>query len=505
MVDQARLDFLQEENLDEHYRTGYGTDAVGGIAGTVIHVTSLAGAATTVGTWAWALAVIAATPSGTGNVYVIIDADGILNRTSVSLINRPNITIDALGRYVIFTGRGLQFGSNADNIVLLNLMVDSISSGDGISLEQSNTPYFLAHIESSPLGGTVADGHIDIVNQSAAGQFGTVAWFRSNTHAGSELVMLQGDQNSVNENVNFLTIHHSFHDETRLRHPLVTGKAHSYNNYIRWGTFAGIEVRAVEAAAITEPPEVHSENDTFDAEVASTAGTPPTNTRGLYYYSSTSRGKATGKRLLNTAQANDQNAGSVRDFHAAYVSLFGAGADFTAHTASADHDLVIQRRAGATLRVTLSGSIHNVPADEVVGETAILDFTSFDDLPAAGASFDAVRQDIIDGFRMEGDPAFDPTTLFTSVTDIVRTSTNRATCTASGALSLAEAGRLYWEGDVTLTNRWLVGWNPLTILEDAGTPPPETPGAVVTVTSPADTATVEQLDFDITWTLEAAP
>lgn len=485
VIEAARLAFLNPTNLDEYYNIGFGEEATGGAAGIDISVTVLSTVPTIVGSWGWALQQIANTPFATGNIYVKVLVSGNLTQTSVASINRPNVTIDALGQFFCLQGRGISFGSNANNIVLLNLQGDAISSGDWISLEAGTTPFMLAHMESAPFGGQIVDGHIDITEARPEGQYGTVCWFRSNPHTNNELVMILGDRVTDQEvEVQFLTTHHNYYAGTRQRHPLVMGNVHSVNNYIRWGTLEGIcGHHTTENAPLfgsTKPCEIWSENDTFDAAVASGE-----QGSGVDYHDTRSRGKITGARSLNgVTQLRQQNSTLVSDFHAMYIT------PFTPHTASATHDTFVQRRAGARMRVTMSGTLNGKTSDALVGETVVLQFSANDPLPAAGSAFDAVRQSIIDGFKIVGDATFDPGDLFTSVSNIVRTSSTVVTCTVSGNLALEDDSQLYWEEDPTGT--WLCAWNPQTIIASGGEPePPEDPDSDITIVN---------LTFDATTT-----
>ncbi|XP_078443862.1 putative pectate lyase 21 [Wolffia australiana] len=221
---------------------GFGRLAVGGLDGSVYHVTTLADdgdGSLRVGC------------SYVESLWIIFHVSGTL-RLSSPLIVSSYKTIDGRGQRVKITGHGLQL-MKCEHVIVCNLEFEGGRGhdADAIKIKDGSRHIWIDRCSLSDFD----DGLIDVTRGST-----DVTISRCKFSAHNKVMLIGADSGDVGDRCIRVTIHHCFFDGTRQRHPRVRfGKVHLYNNYTRkWGLYgvcASVESQIISQCNIYEAGE----------------------------------------------------------------------------------------------------------------------------------------------------------------------------------------------------------------------------------------------------------
>ena len=236
-------------DVDELFvrREGFGANAIGGLHGRIVTVTSnLDGGSGTLR---------AAIGGATGPVWIrFANSMTIALNTPISLPS--NVTIDGRGSNIQITGRGLKLTGGVSNIILTNLTIrDDYDIANDVDPEDrlndavqiSNAHTIWLHTLSLSNFG---DGLVDI---TGGARDVTVSWTQFQNHNKTMLINAhyQPDPyvHAARDSRNRVTLHHNVFRTCQRQPRLVFGKAHLYNNLIQeWSSYAisvGLEGQAL--------------------------------------------------------------------------------------------------------------------------------------------------------------------------------------------------------------------------------------------------------------------
>lgn len=312
----TRLGLLSE-------RVGFGRNATGGSSACVIHITngndSGPGSLRDVAT--------------RGNAWIVFDGDYTI-RLSSNIELGANLTIDGRGRRVEVTGAGMHMnGADSSNIILENLTLTHAAGAgwnDLLRVRGGASNFWFDHLTMADAG----DEYIDITLAPSSGVYGTISWSRFDLGGPLntlEFVMLIGDGSGTSTNHLFnITAHHNWYHGTSQRHPLMSGKLHSFNNVIEYDQF-GIQVRRDAGAGGSIGSQLVSENDVFDAYTVDSI-----RAAGVWLEDSGNFVRVVNPVLLGGAIANSSNPGGAFNPASMYsYSLTPSGSVKSVVTASA--------------------------------------------------------------------------------------------------------------------------------------------------------------------------
>ncbi|KAK9087002.1 hypothetical protein Syun_029396 [Stephania yunnanensis] len=201
---------------------GFGRFAIGGLHGSIYHVTTLA-------------------DDGPGSLrvgcrqrepfWIIFDVSGTIHLSSYLSISSYK-TIDGRGQRIKFTGKGLRL-KECEHVIICNLEFEGGRGHDvdGIQIKPHSKHIWIDRCSLRDYD----DGLIDITRQST-----DITISRCHFAQHDKTMLIGADPTHVDDRCIRVTIHHCFFDGTRQRHPRVRyGKVHLYNNYTRnWSIYA---------------------------------------------------------------------------------------------------------------------------------------------------------------------------------------------------------------------------------------------------------------------------
>lgn len=201
---------------------GFGRFSVGGLHGSLYHVTSLA-------------------DSGPGTLregckqkeplWIVFEVSGTINLLSYLRVSSYK-TIDGRGHRIKLVGKGLQL-KECEHIIINNLEFEGGRGPDvdGIQIKPNSRHIWIDRCSLSDYD----DGLIDITRQSTDITISRCHFFNHD-----KTILIGADPTHVGDRCMRVTIHHCFFDGTVQRHPRVRfGMVHLYNNYTRnWGIYA---------------------------------------------------------------------------------------------------------------------------------------------------------------------------------------------------------------------------------------------------------------------------
>ncbi|KAF6999210.1 hypothetical protein CFC21_015273 [Triticum aestivum] len=201
---------------------GFGRRAIGGLHGTLYHVTSLQDD----GHGTLREACRAKEP-----LWVVFEVSGDIHLHTYLRVSSHK-TIDGRGQRVRLTGKGLQLKA-CHHVIVCNLQFEAGRGHDvdGIQIKPGSTNIWIDRCSLADYD----DGLIDITRQST-----DITVSRCHFAKHDKTMLIGADPTHVDDRCIRVTIHHCFFDGTRQRHPrLRFGKVHLYNNYTRdWGIYA---------------------------------------------------------------------------------------------------------------------------------------------------------------------------------------------------------------------------------------------------------------------------
>ncbi|EHA8589375.1 putative 60S ribosomal protein L35 [Cocos nucifera] len=201
---------------------GFGRHAIGGLNGSVFHVTSLA-------------------DDGYGSLrdacrrkeplWIVFEVSGTIHLSSYLRVSSYK-TIDGRGQRVKLEGKGLQL-KECEHVIICNLEFEGGRGHDvdGIQIKPKSRHIWIDRCSLCDYD----DGLIDITREST-----DITVSRCHFSMHDKTMLIGADSSHITDRCIRVTIHHCFFDGTRQRHPrLRFGKVHLYNNYTRnWGIYA---------------------------------------------------------------------------------------------------------------------------------------------------------------------------------------------------------------------------------------------------------------------------
>ncbi|KAJ4764128.1 Pectate lyase [Rhynchospora pubera] len=221
---------------------GFGRHAIGGVHGSVYHVTSVA-------------------DDGPGSLregcrkkeplWIVFEVSGTIHLSSYLRVSSYK-TIDGRGQRVKLTGKGLQL-KECEHVIVCNLEFEGGRGHDvdGIQIKPKSQHIWIDRCSLRDYD----DGLIDITREST-----DITVSRCYFANHDKTMLIGADCSHIGDRCIRVTIHHCFFDGTRQRHPrLRFGKVHLYNNYTRnWGIYAvcaSVEAQIVSQCNIYEAGE----------------------------------------------------------------------------------------------------------------------------------------------------------------------------------------------------------------------------------------------------------
>ncbi|XP_010920739.1 probable pectate lyase 4 [Elaeis guineensis] len=218
---------------------GFGRHAIGGLNGSVFHVTSLA-------------------DDGYGSLrdacrrkeplWIVFEVSGTIHLSSYLRVSSYK-TIDGRGQRVKLEGKGLQL-KECEHVIICNLEFEGGRGHDvdGIQIKPKSKHIWIDRCSLRDYD----DGLIDITREST-----DITVSRCHFSRHDKTMLIGADSSHITDRCIRVTIHHCFFDGTRQRHPRVRfGKVHLYNNYTRnWGIYAvcaSVEAQIVSQCNIYE-------------------------------------------------------------------------------------------------------------------------------------------------------------------------------------------------------------------------------------------------------------
>ncbi|KAJ3682768.1 hypothetical protein LUZ60_012995 [Juncus effusus] len=201
---------------------GFGRHAIGGVHGSVYHVTTLE-------------------DDGPGSLreacrkkeplWITFQLSGTIFLNSYLRVSSYK-TIDGRGVNIKLTNKGIQL-KECQHVIICNLKFEGGRGHDvdGVQIKPNTRHVWIDRCELRDYD----DGLIDITRQSTDI---TVSRCYFGNH--DKTMLIGADPTHTGDRCIRVTIHHCFFDGTRQRHPrLRFGKVHLYNNYTRdWGIYA---------------------------------------------------------------------------------------------------------------------------------------------------------------------------------------------------------------------------------------------------------------------------
>ncbi|KAF3442042.1 hypothetical protein FNV43_RR15958 [Rhamnella rubrinervis] len=201
---------------------GFGRCAIGGLHGSVYHVTTLA-------------------DDGPGSLregcrkkeplWIVFEVSGIITLSSYLNVSSYK-TIDGRGQRIKLSGKGLRL-KECEHVIICNLEFEGGRGPDvdGIQIKPNSKHIWIDRCSLSDY----EDGLIDITREST-----DITISRCHFSRHDKTMLIGADPSHIADRCIRVTIHHCFFDGTRQRHPRVRfGKVHLYNNYTRnWGIYA---------------------------------------------------------------------------------------------------------------------------------------------------------------------------------------------------------------------------------------------------------------------------
>lgn len=201
---------------------GFGRCAIGGLHGSLYHVTSLL-------------------DDGPGSLrdacrkkeplWIVFEVSGTIHLSSYLSVSSYK-TIDGRGQKIKLTGKGLRL-KECEHVIICNLEIEGGRGPDvdAIQIKPNSKHIWIDRCTLSDF----EDGLIDITRGST-----DITISRCHFHQHDKTILIGSDPKHVDDRCMKVTIHHCFFDGTRQRHPRVRfAKVHLYNNYSRnWGIYA---------------------------------------------------------------------------------------------------------------------------------------------------------------------------------------------------------------------------------------------------------------------------
>ncbi|XP_058215255.1 probable pectate lyase 4 [Rhododendron vialii] len=201
---------------------GFGRCAIGGLHGSLFHVTTLA-------------------DDGPGSLregcrkkeplWIVFEVSGTINLSSYLSVSSYK-TIDGRGQRIKFMGKGLRL-KECEHVIICNLEFEGGRGpdADGIQIKPNSKHIWIDRCSLR----NYDDGLIDITRGST-----DVTISRCHFSKHDKTMLIGADPSHIGDRCIRVTIHHCFFDGTRQRHPRVRfAKVHLYNNYTRdWGIYA---------------------------------------------------------------------------------------------------------------------------------------------------------------------------------------------------------------------------------------------------------------------------
>ncbi|RWR76854.1 putative pectate lyase 4 [Cinnamomum micranthum f. kanehirae] len=201
---------------------GFGRSAIGGLHGSIYHVTTLA-------------------DDGDGSLrygcrkqeplWIVFEVSGTIHLNSYLNVSSHK-TIDGRGQRVKLFGKGLRL-KECEHVIICNLEFEGGRGHDvdGIQIKPKSRHIWIDRCSLQDYD----DGLIDITREST-----DITISRCHFARHDKTMLIGADPTHVEDRCIRVTIHHCFFDGTRQRHPRVRfGKVHLYNNYTRnWGIYA---------------------------------------------------------------------------------------------------------------------------------------------------------------------------------------------------------------------------------------------------------------------------
>lgn len=201
---------------------GFGRFAVGGLHGSIYHVTTLA-------------------EDGPGSLregcrkkeplWIVFEVSGTIHLSSYLSVSSYK-TVDGRGQRIKITGKGLRL-KECEHVIICNLEFEGGRGPDvdGIQIKPKSQHIWIDRCSLRDYD----DGLIDITREST-----DITISRCHFVKHDKTMLIGADPSHVGDRCIRVTIHHCFFDGTRQRHPRVRyGKVHLYNNYTRnWGIYA---------------------------------------------------------------------------------------------------------------------------------------------------------------------------------------------------------------------------------------------------------------------------
>jgi pectate lyase len=161
-----------------------------------------------------------------------------------------NKTIDARGRHITVTGRGLRIAGRR-NVIVHGLRLEDADrdNEDALQIINGSRDVWIDHVSVR----TFTDGALDITR---AATDVTVSWCHFSDH---DKVMLIGASPDHVEDVEIrVTLHHNFFEGTVQRHPRIRyAYVHAFNNYLRhwqsYGMASSQNARLLSERNVFEP------------------------------------------------------------------------------------------------------------------------------------------------------------------------------------------------------------------------------------------------------------
>ncbi|KAK6942898.1 Pectate lyase [Dillenia turbinata] len=202
---------------------GFGRFAIGGLHGSLYHVTTLA-------------------DDGPGSLrngcrekeplWIVFDVSGTIHLHSYLNVSSYK-TIDGRGQRIKITGKGGLKLKECEHVIICNLEIEGGRGPDvdAIQIKPNSKHIWIDRCSLRDYD----DGLIDITRGST-----DITISRCHFAQHDKTMLIGADPSHTGDRCIRVTIHHCFFDGTRQRHPRVRfGKVHLYNNYTRaWGIYA---------------------------------------------------------------------------------------------------------------------------------------------------------------------------------------------------------------------------------------------------------------------------
>ena len=469
-----------------------GGAVTGGITEDVIEVTNLNNS----GAGSFRQAIADAKTAGGG--WIRVTVSGTVTLLSDIAIDDPvNITVDARGQDFKLSGQGIYWNdtsggtSNNGNIVWINVQqVGGANNNDYMQNYNRDHDFaggfLLAYSEfqgfNENLNDEAVDFHINVPDN--VGKDITTAFLRfekleDDTNGLAVITWADAGSPANNPSKFKMLEHHTYYAPTAggraidYRTPLHGGRNTANDSQLATAAvhyLSNCFIAAQENGAYCSGSSwMHGIGNTLDGQYAggdkSILFRPDTSVT-----STNASVRVDDVRLLNSASYAEQN-------RAVLTTASSLWASFTYCAPSADHDDIVKKRAGASLRVTLSGTAVGTTGAELSGKYFDLTWPT-GTLPTS-TTFDNMRQAVIDGWDSVNG-SITGADMFSGVAQITRQSATTIRCTVDQNLSLISDDEVFW-------------WGPFSSVSDTrhyGTPFPATVllgGAAGGTTTPTPT------------------